>query len=69
MAVSIREAQLLPDEQIKEYAGRWVAIKDGNVIAAADDHKAVLEKLDREGKTADIVRKLPTEAESKVWIL
>ena len=69
MAVTIREPQLLPEEDIKKFAGRWVAIKDGKVLFDADDPEALMAKLEQSRETPDIVRKLPTRAEPEVWAL
>jgi len=69
VAVTVREPQLLSDEDIKKFAGQWVAIKDGKVVASADNPEAVVKKLEQDGVTPDIVRQLPTEDEPPVWIL
>ena len=69
MAIEIREPQLLSEEDIAKFAGRWVAIKDGKVISDADDPATVVKWLEREGITPDIVRQIPTEKEPRVWIL
>lgn len=69
VAVEIREAKLLSQEDIVKYAGRWVAIKDGQVVFDDDTPETVTEWLGRSGTTADIVRQLPSEPEAEVWIL
>lgn len=69
MTVTVRQPQLLPQEEIERYAGRWVAIKDGAVIKDADDPETVVNWLRDQGIEPDIVRQLPTEAEAEVWIL
>lgn len=67
--MAIREPQLLSQKDIKRYAGRWVAIKDGKVIKDADNPEAVVTWLRHEGIEPDILRQLPTDAEAEVWIL
>jgi hypothetical protein len=69
VAVVIREPQLLSEEDIAKFAGRWVAIKEGKVIKDAEDPALVVKRLERESITPDIVRHIPTEAEPGVWIL
>ena len=67
--VAIREPELLSKEDIKKYAGRWVAIKDGIVVKDAGDPDAVYAYLEKEGIQPDIVRRLPIEPEPDVWVL
>jgi uncharacterized protein (DUF427 family) len=67
--MAIREPQLLSEEDIKRYAGRWVAIKDGKVVADSDSPESVVEQLRRDGVEPDIVRQLPPGDEPQVWIL
>lgn len=69
MAVEIREPKVLSQEDIEKFAGRWVAIKDGEVLFDGETPEAVTDWLRRAGTTPDIVRQLPAEAEAEVWIL
>lgn len=69
MTVAVREPQLLPQEEIRKYAGRWVAIKDGIVVKDAADPETVVKWVRDQRVEPDIVRQLPTEAEAEVWIL
>jgi len=69
VAVEIRESKPLSEEDIQKFAGRWVAIKDGEVVFASDDPDSIAEWVRRSGKSPDIVRQLPTDPEADVWIL
>lgn len=37
MTIAERQQQLAPKEDLSQYAGQWVALRDGRVIASALD--------------------------------
>ncbi len=65
----IREPELLPQDEIDRFAGKWVAIKDGHVIFSGDTAQAIADWITKNAASVDLVRELPTEGEPEVWIL
>lgn len=56
-------------EDARKHAGKWVAIKDGSVIYAADQPAAVIAWIRKTGVEANLVTALPAEGEPKVWLM
>lgn len=69
MTVTIREPATLSQEDVERYAGKWVAIKDGKVLFSSDDPENVVQWVESQGISPDIVRQLPTGPEPEVWVL
>lgn len=55
----------LREADIKKYAGRWVAIKDGEVMHAAETPREVADWLRAHDVAADLVYRVPAEGEPK----
>ena len=54
-------------EDGKKYAGRWVAVKGGKVIFAADTPSEVTQWIKDRKESADVLRVL-AEGESANWV-
>ena len=48
----------LPTEAFEKYAGQWVAIRDGKVVAASEDFDSLVQD-ERVDKEADILCHVP----------
>lgn len=67
MAIEVRG---LTAEDAELYAGEWVAIKDGKVLAHSKLADDVIDWLERHPKgAADLVFYVPTEDEPDTWML
>jgi hypothetical protein len=54
-------------EELAAYRGRWVAIQDGHVVAAADDLRGVLQHARERGVPDPLVYQVPTHPHRKAF--
>lgn len=66
MAIDVRR---LTNEDMLEFAGKWVAIKDGRVLKASESGAEVIEWVERTGEHPDLVMELPLADEPTDWML
>jgi hypothetical protein len=59
--------RISPQDQTK-YAGRWVAVKQGKVLVAADDPQAVSDWLQKNAQAADFVYRVAAQGEPSNWV-
>ena len=52
----------------KKYGGKWVAVKSGKVLVAADDPQKVVDWLKQRGEAAELVYRVPAENEPTNWV-
>ncbi len=64
MAV-LDQASLAPKEDLRPYAGKWVAIRGGHVVASADDSVSLRDHPDV--RSNDELLPVPT-ADSSIYI-
>jgi hypothetical protein len=62
MAVQMH-IERLSDDDIKKYAGQWVAVKGGTVLVAADLPARIVDWIKAHNETADLIYKMPAENE------
>ena len=61
MATLSVEPGRVSEEDARRYAGKWVAIKNGNVLHASSDGPDLLDWVERTKAEPDLVTRLPRE--------
>jgi hypothetical protein len=69
VAISRRPGQVEPDRRLRDldnFVGRWVAVKDGRVVAAADTSRSLVYELHKLGSSARgaVAQYVPPASES-----
>ena len=63
-------AQVELVEKVKrEYVGKWIGVKDGNVVLVSDTHEDLYRELKRKGVNGVYVFYSPTEEEKSYGFL
>lgn len=58
----------LSEKDQKKYGGKWVAVKAGKVLIAADHPSKIVDWLKQRGVAAELVYRLPAENEPTNWV-
>lgn len=58
----------MPDEDVRRYAGQWVATKDGKALFGSPDPGEVMDWLDDHGVEDATIHRVPGENDPKVWM-
>lgn len=64
----MRAIERISDDDVKKYAGQWVAVKSGRVLFAAGDPRDVANWLKENRLAADLVYRLPAPGEPTNWV-
>lgn len=68
--MAVLERAQVSAEAAREYAGQWVAIKDGRVEVGSADANAVLDWVEAQGEPSEyLVTRLPREDAPKFSML
>lgn len=68
-ALAVVDVRRLTDEDMRAFAGQWVAIKDGRVLKASESGAEVIAWVERTGERPDLVMELPSVDEPTDWML
>ena len=58
----------MPDEDVRRYAGQWVATKDGRALFGSPDPREVMDWLDEHGVEEATIIRVPGKDDPKVWM-
>ncbi|MDI6904402.1 MAG: DUF5678 domain-containing protein [Candidatus Bathyarchaeia archaeon] len=54
---------------MKKFAGKWIAVKDGRVVAVSDSHDVIMKEIKQKGLDDIYVFYSPTEKEKRYKFL
>ena len=58
----------MPDEDVRRYAGQWVATKDGRALFGSPDPGEVFDWLDEREIDGATIHRVPGPNDPKVWM-
>jgi len=69
LVLFVKSEQVFLSEVKRKFRGKWVSVKDGEVIAVCDTHDEVLKEIKRRGLVDVYIFYVPTEKEEKYEFL
>ena len=63
------EAEEAFEEVRNKFAGKWIALKEGKVVAVSDSHDEIMKTIKQKGLDGIYVFYSPTEKREKIRVL